>query len=168
MRKGLLCGVMASVAVALAGMSLVSCGRSEEAPPPGTVAVEVKGNVLHVEIASTPGERSRGLQGRTKLAEDAGMVFIFNPPEKVVFWMDETLIPLSIAFMDGTGRIMQIEDMEPMTRTEHPSASEVTYTLEVNQGWFERHGVKVGDVVDLSQVTMTGGEGKHGGPLEGR
>ena len=80
------------------------------------------------------------------------MLFIFEQPQALRFWMDKTLVPLSIGFADGQGVIRQIEDMEPMTRTTHNSAEGMMYALEVNRGWFAKHGIKVGDRMDLSQV----------------
>ncbi len=116
-----------------------------------TVAIRVKGHPLTVEVARTPAERRRGLQERDELAADAGMLFIFEPDSaSISFWMDRTHIPLSLAFIGRDGVITQIERMQPMTRDLHPSRKPVTYVLEVNQGWFERYGVKAGDVVELS------------------
>ena len=115
--------------------------------------VSIKGHQLTVELARTTDEHRRGLQERERLAPDAGMLFIFesDTPE-VSFWMDKTLIPLSLAFIDGRGVITQIEKMQPLTRDSHVSREPARYVLEVNQGWFEAHDITVGDVVDLSRL----------------
>ena len=102
-----------------------------------------------VEIADTEEERQMGLMGRTALAEDAGMLFVFDTEQQLFFWMKDTLIPLSIAFIDSEGRIVDIQDMQPLDETPHPSASPYQYALEVNQGFFEARGIQVGDTVEL-------------------
>jgi uncharacterized membrane protein (UPF0127 family) len=107
---------------------------------------------VRVEIADNFIEREKGLMGRTALAEDAGMLFVFDSEQPLSFWMKDTLIPLSIAYMDGEGRIVDIQDMQPLDETEHPSAKPAEYALEVNQGFFAERGVKVGDKAELPNV----------------
>jgi uncharacterized membrane protein (UPF0127 family) len=102
-----------------------------------------------VEIAATDAERETGLMGRTSLPEDAGMLFVFDQDQQLAFWMKDTLIPLSIAYIDGGGRIVDIQDMQPLDETPHPSAAPARYALEVNQGFFKERGVEVGDRVEL-------------------
>lgn len=110
---------------------------------------------LDVEIASSPRQRARGLMQREALAEDAGMVFLFTEeqPAEGTFYMYNTLIPLSIAFMDADGRIGSIRDMEPCDSPYaqwcHQYAAGVPFhaALEVNKGYFEAHGVELGDRV---------------------
>ena len=104
---------------------------------------------LNVEIADAEAEREKGLMNRTAMGEDHGMIFIFPGEQTLSFWMKDTLIPLSVAFMDSNGRIIDIQDMQPQDLTSHLSAKPAQYALEVNQGFFEKHGVKVGDSVDL-------------------
>jgi len=122
--------------------------------PTGTLTVRTGAAAitLHVEIAETGQDRATGLMNRTTLAPDEGMVFLYDQPNEGSFWMKDTLIPLSIAFWDAGGGIAAILDMEPCEadpcRLYDP---EVTYVgaVEVNQGWFEDHGVNVGDTVEL-------------------
>lgn len=108
---------------------------------------------LNVEIAANGRARTLGLMGRPRLAPDAGMVFLFDGPRSGSFWMKNTLIPLSIAFWDRSGRILKILDMTPCRadpcRFYNP---DVTYVgaVEVNRGWFAAHGVRSGDRVELS------------------
>ncbi len=106
---------------------------------------------VRVEIADDDAERARGLMYRTALAEDRGMLFIFDEEQPLSFWMKNTLIPLSIAFMDSEGRIVDIQDMKPLDDDppSYVSAEPARYALEVNQGFFEERGVKVGDRAEL-------------------
>jgi uncharacterized protein len=102
-----------------------------------------------VEIAATDTERERGLMGRTALAEDAGMLFVFDREQQLSFWMKDTLIPLSIAYINESGRIVDIQDMQPLDETPHPSTEPAKYALEVNQDFFNEHGIEVGNKVSL-------------------
>ena len=108
---------------------------------------------VQVEIADEEDEQKRGLMERTALAEDAGMLFVFPGERPLSFWMKDTLIPLSIAYIDGDGGIVDIQDMAPLDETSHPSAAPAQYALEVNQGFFEERGVQVGDETDLPVST---------------
>ena len=91
-----------------------------------------------VETADTPEERSVGLMHRESLPEDQGMLFIFEQEGQHSFYMRNTLIPLSIAFIEGEGAIVEIEDMEPLTDDLHSGPEPYLYAIEVNQGWFAR------------------------------
>jgi uncharacterized membrane protein (UPF0127 family) len=101
------------------------------------------------EIADDKAERRKGLMGRTELAENAGMLFVYKREQPRSFWMKDTLIPLSIAFIAADGRIVDIQDMKPLDTTSHPSAEPAKYALEVNQGFFEKRGIRVGDRVEI-------------------
>jgi uncharacterized membrane protein (UPF0127 family) len=106
---------------------------------------------VRVEIADTDPERQRGLMGRTALPEDQGMLFVFGGEQELSFWMRNTLIPLSIAYIDSEGRIVDIQDMKPLDDDppHYVSAEPARYALEVNQGFFEEHGIEVGDRAEL-------------------
>jgi uncharacterized membrane protein (UPF0127 family) len=108
---------------------------------------------VQVEIADEEDEQKRGLMERTALAEEAGMLFVFRGERPLSFWMKDTLIPLSIAYIDGDGGIVDIQDMQPLDESSHPSAAPAQYALEVNQGFFEARGVQVGDEADLPVST---------------
>ena len=99
---------------------------------------------VQVEVADDMDEMQKGLMGRTALAEDAGMLFVYPEERELSFWMRDTLIPLSIAFMDSGGCIVDIQDMKPQTG-DYPSAKPAQYALEVNKGFFDERGVEVGD-----------------------
>ncbi|MCH8815494.1 MAG: DUF192 domain-containing protein [Chloroflexi bacterium] len=104
---------------------------------------------LEVEIADTPDERSQGLMNREDLAENAGMLFVYDDDHQGGFWMRNTLIPLSIAFVLENGTIIDIQDMEPETTKLHRPDERYRNAIEANQGWFKRKGIAVGDVVAI-------------------
>lgn len=107
---------------------------------------------VDVEIAQTPEDRQKGLMGRESLPEDAGMMFVYFEPTTASFWMKDTLIPLSVAFIDEEQTIVEIIDMEPCTKDPCPSYSPksgYTAALEVNMGAFEEWGIGEGDTVTL-------------------
>jgi hypothetical protein len=106
---------------------------------------------IWVEVAQTPEERSHGLMGRKHLGRDEGMLFIFETEDTHGFWMKDTLLPLSIAFIGKDGRIVWITDMKPLTSDSHVPPRPILYALEMNKGWFSSHGVKVGDIVRFSK-----------------
>jgi len=104
---------------------------------------------VEVEISDSPEEQARGLMERTELAENAGMLFVFDQEQTLPFNMRNTLIPLSIAFIDAGGVIIDIQDMQPLTDGPYVSALPAQYALEVNQDFFVDRGIGVGDVVEL-------------------
>jgi len=100
---------------------------------------------IKAEIARTEEERTKGLMFRKKLPDGEGMLFVFERDQQLSFWMKNTYIPLSIAFIASDGRIFEIKDMEPHDLKPVQSSRSVRYALEVPQGWFERAGVAAGD-----------------------
>jgi uncharacterized membrane protein (UPF0127 family) len=123
-------------------------------PDLSTMTIDASGGEkveVRVEIADDPLERERGLMNRTSLGEDRGMLFVFPKEQPLSFWMKDTKIPLSIAYIDSEGRITDILDMKPLDdEPPHYTSSEpVMYALEVNQGFFDERGVEVGDQVEL-------------------
>ena len=104
---------------------------------------------LTLEVADTPQSMQRGLMDRLSMPEDAGMLFVFAGDQRTPFWMKDTLIPLSIAFISGDGQILEIQDMQPLTEDLHRPSYSYRYALEVNQGFFGRHGLGVGDRVEF-------------------
>lgn len=93
------------------------------------------------ELAVKPDERAQGLMGRKSLAEQRGMLFVFDRSGKQCFWMRNTFVPLSIAFLRDDGSIVNIEDMQPQSDTDHCSDEPVRLALEVNQGWFAKRNI---------------------------
>ena len=108
---------------------------------------------VRVEVADDLAEQAKGLMDRTTLGENRGMLFVYPDEQERSFWMKDTLIPLSIAFIASERRIIDIQDMKPLDDEppSYVSAKPAQYALEVNQGFFEKRGVKVGDRVDLPE-----------------
>ena len=109
---------------------------------------------ITVEIARTDEERSKGLMYRKKLPDGEGMIFVFDRDQKLSFWMKNTSIPLSIAFIASDGRIVEIKDMYPNDLNSVLSSRSLRYALEVPQGWFQRANVKPGDVVKIDPALL--------------
>lgn len=102
---------------------------------------------LEAEYARTPNERERGLMERTEMPADHGMLFRFDELRRHCLWMKNTPLPLSAAFMDEQGRIVDIIDLQPLDTSIRCSQGPARYALEMNQGWFEAKGVEVGERV---------------------
>jgi uncharacterized membrane protein (UPF0127 family) len=112
--------------------------------------ISTKGHTLAVELATTPKARVCGLSNRVKLPVNHGMLFIYPTLGPRTFWMKDTHIPLSIAFLDDSGLILSIQHMKPVQTDErYRSLQPVRYVLEVNQGWFAKNGIGVGDIVEM-------------------
>jgi len=104
---------------------------------------------ISAEVAASEPERSRGLMFRKKpLAEDRGMLFVFQSSGFHSMWMQNTYIPLSVAFMDDSGVILNIADMKPLTTDAHAAAGFARYALEMNQGWFAKRGIRAGAKIE--------------------
>ena len=99
---------------------------------------------LDVELALDPATRAEGLMNRTELPVDQGMLFRFGRPQRVCRWMKNTYIPLSVAFIDGHGQIINMLDMAPHSLEPRCSDRDVVYAVEAEQGWFANHGVQPG------------------------
>jgi uncharacterized protein len=154
--------VRTAVAVALAPVAvalgvLASCSRSSPSPvalPRALLSIQSPaGQVeVQVELATTDSARQTGLMGRSRLAPDSGMAFLYLRPTEQPFWMRDTRIPLSIAFWDGAGRIVAMLDMAPC-HTEpcrlYAPGERYVGAVEVNRGFFAAHGVRIGDHVAI-------------------
>jgi uncharacterized membrane protein (UPF0127 family) len=146
----------------LALLVLTACSSASPEPAPGdsgATSLEIRTDdgvvQVDVEVADEDDERTIGLMNRERLHPGAGMVFIWEEPLHATFWMKDTLIPLSIAFWNERERIVTILDMEPCEADPCPSydpGREFEGALEVNQGFFDEHGVEVGDTVELIQA----------------
>ena len=131
----LLCEALLFASVALADAALK------------TTTLHIGAHALKVEVAKSDPEREKGLMFREKLGRNDGMLFIFNDPGYHSMWMMNTYIPLSVAFVDGQGVILNIEDMEPRTTDSHTAAGPAVYAIETNKGWFAKNKIKAGDKV---------------------
>lgn len=99
---------------------------------------------LDAELAQTPASRRLGLMGRASLPEDQGMLFVFPTTQRHCMWMRDTLIPLSVAFLDAAGRIINLADMTPLSDKTHCAAGRARYALEMQQGWFAQRDIVAG------------------------
>ncbi len=112
-----------------------------------TVPLNFGIHVIQAEVAVTPAQRERGLMFREKLGQNQGMIFVFEEPTEVCMWMKNTPLPLSVAFIDVEGKIVNIADMQPHTTDSHCGAKPVKYALEMNQGWFAQKHIRPGAVL---------------------
>lgn len=131
--------------VALAiGMGVAGARAAGELP---TVALSINGHKIIAEVAATPEQRATGLMHRFSLKPDHGMVFVFERAEAMGFWMKNTFIPLSIAFIGTDGRILNVDDMAPQDESTHRSKGAALFALEMRKGWFAERGIAAGDTV---------------------
>jgi uncharacterized membrane protein (UPF0127 family) len=99
---------------------------------------------IDAQVAATPAQRQVGLMWRKEMPQNEGMLFIFEQPSVQCFWMKNTLLPLTAAFVTDDGSIVNLADMKPQTTDSHCSTNPVRYVLEMNQGWFARRGLSAG------------------------
>jgi len=100
--------------------------------------------LIDTQVAATPTQRATGLMYRQQMPTSEGMLFVFEFPSEQCFWMKNTLIPLTAAFVADDGTIVNLADMRPLTTDSHCSVKPVRYVLEMNQGWFDKKGIKAG------------------------
>ena len=162
---------LVAAALALAFAGLVGCTTAAQPPTPTAIPTPLptasptpalpdepyariltadgRQVIIRLEVADTAEERAIGLSKRSSLPESVGMIFVYLNDHRSPFWMKDTWIPLSIAFLAADGRILEIQDMEPNTTETHQPAQMYRNALEVNRGFFEKNGVNVGDSVEL-------------------
>ena len=130
-------------------LALVACGGAgaQDARFP-TIKISAGMHLIQAEVAQTDAQRQQGLMFREKMANNHGMVFVFDDTTSQCMWMKNTLLPLSVAFIDADGKIVNIEDMQPKTLDSHCSSKPVKYALEMNLGWFKQKNVKPGSTVN--------------------
>lgn len=112
-------------------------------------SLQVGNHTIQAEIAATPETRRRGLMARTSLPKDHGMLFVFEETDLHCFWMKDTPLPLSIAFINPQGHIVSVADMQALSLDTHCPNEPVRYALEMPQNWFKHAGIKPGDSVSL-------------------
>lgn len=137
-----------SRAATLAGLAL--CFGVAWAQQPGlpTIRLNAGIHVIQAEVASTAATRAQGLMQRKAMAQGAGMLFVFDDKAVQCMWMKNTHMPLSVAFIDERGDIVNIADMQPLDETSHCASRPVRYALEMNQGWFKKRGIAPGMRID--------------------
>lgn len=129
---------------------LLACahGMATETTAAQRLSLKIGQTPLKVEFASTEEQRTKGLMFRKRLEKNSGMLFDFGAPARVCMWMKNTYIPLSVAFIDQDGVIVNVEDMKPLTTDSHCSNGWVRYAVEVNQGWFAARKIGPGHKVE--------------------
>ena len=146
-----------TAAAVIISLVILSCaarnaGAGEDGPTTAnprleTVELSIGGVKLEAELARTSLEREKGLMFRRSLKDGEGMLFVFEADQRLAFWMKNTTIPLSLAYLSSDGTIRQIVELEPLSLDAKGSERSVRYALEAPRGWFERVGVEVGDRV---------------------
>lgn len=129
-----------SLFLLLTGLLVANASASDS----GRISLEISGHALSAEVAHTQLSRSQGLMYRESLEENSGMLFVFTDANYYSMWMKDTYIPLSVAFIDEQGIILNIEDMQPETRTSHDSEGMAKYALEMDKGWFAARKITAG------------------------
>jgi uncharacterized protein len=118
--------------------------HAQSAAPMPVVQLNAGMHLIKAEVAKTDAHRMRGLMFREQLGANEGMLFVYEQPAVHCMWMKNTLIPLSVAFMDAQGTIINIEDMQPQKLDSHCAQKPAAFSLEMNQGWFKQRGLKPG------------------------
>ena len=129
----LLAGLLAAAAIAQVGPQKLA-----------SVPLRAGFHAIQAEVARTPEQRATGLMHRKDMGANEGMLFVFEQPAEQCFWMKNTLIPLSIAFLAEDGSVVNIAEMKPQSLDSHCSEKPVQFALEMNQGWFSKRGIKPG------------------------
>ena len=132
----------------LLAAALLGTGALAQSPQKlPTIPLNVGIHLISAELAANDAERQQGLMFRQKMGPNEGMVFVFEAPVRTCMWMKNTLIPLAVAFIDQSGKIVNIEEMQAQSLESHCAAGPVRYALEMNQGWFKQRNIKPGAVI---------------------
>ena len=135
---------LTAISLALLALASGSTANAQQATRFPVVSLTAGMHVIRAEVAASEAERQQGLMYREKMGANEGMVFLFGAPASVCMWMKNTYIPLSVAFIDDDGKIVNIEDMQPQTTDSHCAKKPIRYALEMNQGWFRQKNIKPG------------------------
>ena len=132
--------------ILLAAVAAVSTLAAAQDGPQKLAAITLNAGIhnIRAEVAQTAEERATGLMFRQTMPAQDGMLFVFEQPATQCFWMKNTLLPLSVAFVADDGTIVNLDDMKPQTLDSHCSTKPVRFVLEMNQGWFAKRGLKAG------------------------
>lgn len=153
--------VVSAAMIAMGIMGTTATARASEPLAPSTappiqdassaqlprMALKIGDRRVIVEVAADDASRSRGLMFRARLSADHGMLFVFPEAAQLCFWMKNTPLPLSIAFIDAQGQIVSLSDMQPHSLDTHCAIAPALYALEMTQGWFAQHGARPGTLV---------------------
>lgn len=139
---------MKYIAIALLGLAAahVNSACAQDAPQMNLPRVKLSAgmHLIDAQVAATPQQRSTGLMFRRDMPQSAGMLFVFEQASVQCFWMKNTILPLTTAFVANDGTIVNLADMKPHTTDSHCSKEPVRFVLEMNQGWFRKKGIKAG------------------------
>ncbi len=137
----------AAIVTGAAVAALICSSGAALAQQPGLPTTTLNAGIylIQAEVAATPATRSLGLMRRKAMAQGAGMLFVFDESAGQCMWMKNTLIPLSVAFLDERGQIINIADMQPLDETSHCASRPARFALEMNQGWFKKRGIVAGE-----------------------
>lgn len=132
---------LAALAIALMGHAAIA-----QQPQQGLPKLTLNAGMhnVHAQVAATADQRQTGLMYRREMASNEGMLFVFDEPSQQCFWMRNTLLPLTIAFVADDGTIVNLADMQPLSEQSHCSTKPVRFALEMNQGWFAKRGIAAG------------------------
>jgi uncharacterized protein len=155
--RRLLSRLMIVCAVLSAGIALPGCGSDEKPAETKTVAdyfpIRIGDREVRLQVAVLQAEQQRGLMERPSLGVEDGMIFVYQAPQQMSFWMRNTLIPLDIGFFDPKGELREVRQMFPHDERSVPSHSmEIQFAIEMNQNWYRDHGVKPGAKLDLAAL----------------
>jgi uncharacterized membrane protein (UPF0127 family) len=139
-RLSLVCATLATTVLGLA--CALAYGQQPFKLPVTSLTAGI--HVIKAEVAARDGERQQGLMFREKMGPNEGMVFLFEAPAAICMWMKNTFIPLSVEFIDDSGKIINIEDMQPHSTASHCAKKPARYALEMNRGWFAQKNIKPG------------------------
>lgn len=145
MTKSVAALAFAALLASMSASAQPADGKPQSLP---ITTIRVGPHPVAAEVAATPDQRTIGLMYRFSLPADHGMLFVFPQPQPLSFWMRNTYIPLSIAYIDAEGRILNVVEMPPRSDATHPSRGEALYALEMRKGWFAERGIRPGDRVE--------------------
>jgi len=128
------------------GLSATAQGRQPQSPQLDLPRLQLQAglHLITVQVASTAAQRNTGLMWRRSMPPNEGMLFVFEAPAIQCFWMKNTFLPLTVAFVADDGRIVNLVDMQPLSERSHCSAEPVRFVLEMHQGWFAQRGIESG------------------------
>ena len=138
--------LMTAAAWALVLSSAHAQAQAQQTPQAKLQTIEITAgmHVIRAELAVTPTEQATGMMGRSAMGPNEGMLFVNEDSSMRCFWMKNTLVPLTIAFVESDGTVTNLADMQPRSEQSHCSVKPVRYALEMNQGWFAKRGLKAG------------------------
>jgi len=137
---------MAAMVLCALGVAGHSLAIAQQIPQPRLPTVQLQAGMHNIvaEVAQTPLQQQTGMMMRTEMATHEGMLFVFEDVSQRCFWMKNTLLPLSIAFIEDDGTVVNVAEMKPRSEATHCSEKPVRFALEMNQGWFSKRGIKAG------------------------